>query len=34
VNVRGCTNRLWPALSAHGWTMWPVREHALTPQAT
>jgi hypothetical protein len=31
---RHCTNRLWPALSAQGWTMWPVGEHALAPQAT
>jgi ribosomal protein S27AE len=27
-----CTRRLWPALSARGWTMWPVAEHAYTPQ--
>ena len=31
---RHCTNRLWPALSAQGWTMWPVSDHALAPQAT
>ena len=29
-----CTNRLGPALSARGWTMWPVSEHALAPQPT
>jgi RNase P subunit RPR2 len=31
---RHCTNRLWPALSAQGRTMWPVSDHALAPQAT
>ncbi len=24
-----CANRLWPALWAHGWTIWLIREHAL-----
>jgi hypothetical protein len=31
---RHFANRLWLALSAQGWTMWPVGEHALAPQAT
>jgi hypothetical protein len=31
---RHCTNRLWPALSAQGWTMWLVGEHALALQPT
>jgi hypothetical protein len=26
-----CTNRLWAALFAQGWTIWPAGEHA--PQA-
>jgi hypothetical protein len=28
-----CTNRLWGALAAQGWTIWPVAELALAPQA-
>lgn len=24
-----CANQLWPALSAQGWTIWLIREHAL-----
>jgi hypothetical protein len=28
-----CTNRLWAALFAQGWTIWPAGEHALMPQA-
>jgi ribosomal protein S27AE len=28
-----CTNRLWAALLAQGWTIWPASEHALAPQA-
>ena len=31
---RHCARRLWPALSAQGWTVRPVGEHALAPQAT
>ena len=31
---RHCGNRLWPALYARGWTMWPVSEHALARLAT
>ena len=31
---RHCAHRLWPALSAQGWTVWPVGDHALAPQAT
>jgi hypothetical protein len=27
------TNRLWAALFAQGWTIWPAREHVLAPQA-
>jgi ribosomal protein S27AE len=27
-----CTNRLWPALFAQGWTIRPAREHALARQ--
>jgi len=30
---RHCANRLWPALSAQGWTIWLIGEDALTPQA-
>jgi len=30
---RHCTSRLWPALSAQGWAIWPAGEHALAPQA-
>ena len=29
-----CTNRLRAALFAQGWTIWPVGEHALAPQAS
>jgi hypothetical protein len=29
---RHCTNRLWTALFAQGWAIWPASEHALTPQ--
>ena len=28
-----CTSRLWTALSAQGWTIWPAGGHALAPQA-
>jgi hypothetical protein len=28
-----CANRLWAALFAQGWTIWPAGEHALAPQA-
>jgi hypothetical protein len=28
-----CTNRLWAALFAQGWAIWPAGEHALAPQA-
>ncbi len=28
-----CTNQLWAALFAQGWTIWPASEHALAPQA-
>jgi hypothetical protein len=31
---RHCGNRLWPALNAQGWTIWPASEHAFAPQAT
>jgi hypothetical protein len=29
---RHCATRLWPALSAQGWTVRPVNERALAPQ--
>jgi ribosomal protein S27AE len=29
-----CTNRLWTALCAQGWNIWPAGEYALAPQAT
>jgi hypothetical protein len=29
-----CTSRLWQALSAQGWTIWPADEYALAPQLT
>ena len=29
---RHCADRLWPALSAQGWTMWPVAERDRVPQ--
>jgi hypothetical protein len=28
-----CANRLWPALFAQGWTIWPAGEHPLAPLA-
>jgi hypothetical protein len=28
-----CTNRLWAALFAQGWAIWPAGRHALAPQA-
>jgi hypothetical protein len=28
-----CTNRLWAALFARGWAIWPAGEHALAPRA-
>lgn len=31
---RHCANQLRPALSAQGWTIWPIDEYALAPQAT
>ena len=30
---RHCANQLSPALSAHGWAIWPIGECALAPQA-
>jgi ribosomal protein S14 len=30
---RLCASRLWPSLSAQSWTIWPVNELALAPQA-
>jgi len=30
---RPCASQLWPDLSAQGWDIWPVNEHALAPQA-
>jgi hypothetical protein len=30
---RHCAARLWPALSAQDWTIWPVNALALAPQA-
>jgi ribosomal protein S27AE len=29
-----CTSQQWPALSAQGWTIWPLGVHALAPQAS
>jgi len=29
---RHCATRLWPALSAQDWVIWPVDAHALAPQ--
>ena len=29
-----CARRLWSALSAQGWTIWPVNEVARAPQAS
>ena len=29
-----CTSRLWLALSAQGWTIWPAGEYALASQLT
>jgi hypothetical protein len=31
---RHCANQLWSALSAQGWTMWPVAESDRVPQPT
>ena len=28
-----CATRQWRALSAQGWTFWPLGVHALAPQA-
>jgi hypothetical protein len=28
-----CTSRQWSALSAQGWTIWPLGAQALAPQA-
>ena len=28
-----CTSRLWKALYAQGWVIWPVGGHTLAPQA-
>jgi hypothetical protein len=30
---RHCAPRLWPTMSAQGWTIWPVSGHAVAPQA-
>jgi hypothetical protein len=29
-----CASRQWAALSAQGWTIWPLGVHALAPQAS
>jgi hypothetical protein len=29
---RHCASRLWAALSAQGWNVWPVNERALEPR--
>ena len=29
-----CATRQWSALSAQGWTFWPLGVHALAPQAS
>jgi hypothetical protein len=29
-----CASRHWPALSAQGWTFWPLGLHAIAPQAS
>jgi hypothetical protein len=29
-----CASRHWPALSAQGWTFWPLGAHAIAPQAS
>jgi len=29
-----CASRQWRALSAQGWTFWPLGVHALAPQAS
>jgi hypothetical protein len=29
-----CATRHWRALSAQGWTFWPLGVHALAPQAS
>jgi len=31
---RPCASRHWRALSAQGWTFWPLGVHALAPQAS
>jgi hypothetical protein len=31
---RHCAHQLWPALSAQGWTVWPVADRAVALQAT
>ena len=31
---RHCAGRQWRALSAQGWTFWPLGVHALAPQAS
>jgi hypothetical protein len=31
---RHCASRLWQALSAQGWTIWPASEQALGPHAS
>jgi hypothetical protein len=30
---RHCASSQWPVLSEQGWTIWPVNELALAPQA-
>jgi hypothetical protein len=30
---RHCASQQWPALSAKGWTVWPLGADALAPQA-
>jgi hypothetical protein len=29
-----CANRLWPALTAQGWSIWLANLRAVAPQAT
>jgi len=31
---RQCASRQWRALSAQGWSFWPLGVHALAPQAS
>ena len=31
---RHCASRHWRALSAQGWTFWPLGVHAIAPQAS